>query len=126
MVEKSYRDIKSSLDIARERQAISRTAQMESMIVKELEDKHGNFRDNIFSRDAVFKERVRKQRQIQSLELSRLRLFINKERRSRLQKERLNPFLDPGEPPQKRDAPTEKPSGPVDEASKFRRMELKY
>jgi hypothetical protein len=123
---KSYRDIKSSLDISRERQAISRTAQIESMIVKGIEAKYGNIHDNIFSKDAIFKERVRKQRQIQSLELSRLRLFINKERRSSLQRARLHPFLDPEKPHQDKDAIPEKPSNPTDKASKLRRMEFKY
>ena len=99
---------------------------MESKIVEEIEAKYGNIRDNAFTKDMVLRERARKQKQIQSLELSRLRLFINKERRSRLQKERLNPFKDPEMPCQDKDAIRERPSNPTDEASKLRRMELKY
>jgi len=123
---KSYRDIKSSLDIARERKPVTRTAQIESKIVKEIEDKYGNIRDNAFSKDMVLRERARKQKQIQSLELSRLRLFINKERRSRLQKERLNPFLDPDKDAQNKDATLEKTPNLTEEASKLRRIEFKY
>jgi hypothetical protein len=123
---KSYRDIKSSLDVSRKRKGVSRTAQIESKIVKEIESKYGNLRNNACSEDLALRERARKQKQIQSLEQSRLRLFINKGRRSRLQEERLNPFLDDQQPSQSKDNVPNKTSNPVDQFSKLRRMELKY
>ena len=126
MVEKSYREIKSSLDMSRKRQAISRTAQIEAKIVEEIQSKCPNIRNNIFVKDMVFRERVRKQRQKQSLELSRSRLVLNKARHIRLQEERLNPFLNSEKRPQNKDNVPEKALNPVDQLSKLRRMEYKY
>lgn len=119
---KSYRDIKSSLGISRERKVISRTSLVESSIVKALESKYGNLRGGSLSNDEVYRERSRRHNQTLSLERSRLRLFINKERRSRLQQERLNPFLDPFRLAKKDDLP----ENPAVENPKLRRTELTY
>lgn len=122
----SYRKVKSGLEISRQRKGVCRTSQIESMLVKILEDKYGNFRDDKTIKDTVSKEKNRRQMHVLSLEQCRLRLLVNKERLTRLQQERLNPFPDPERIQQKENYPPERLSNPADDASKFRKIKLNY
>ncbi len=119
---KSYSDLKSSLDISRERKALCRTSVKELEILKELEDRRGKFTDNNFKRATIQREKSRKFRQTQFLDRARMQLFINKARRSSLQDERLKPVEHTGTSETK----STQTNLPSEGASKFRRIELKY
>ncbi|MCJ7632685.1 hypothetical protein MUP77_09890 [Candidatus Bathyarchaeota archaeon] len=119
---KSYRDIKSSLELSKKKIAC-RTAQTENSIRTKIEGKYGDL--SRFTEDVALKEEIRKQRQSLSLERARLKLFMTKEKLGRLQQARSS-HLNPKDPPLKQDGPQEKVSHVNDDAPKFRRVELKY
>ena len=117
---KSYRDVKSGLELSRKIKVASRTSHTESSIRKEIEGKYGDL--SRFTEDVALKEKIRKQRQSLSLERARLKLFMTKEKLSRLQQARSS-HLNPKDPPLK---PQEKVAHVNDGTPKFRRVELKY
>ena len=120
---KSYRDIKSSLELSRKMKIACRTSQTENSIRKKIEGKYGDL--SRFAEDVARKEKIRKQRQSLSLEKSRLKLFMTKEKLSCLQQVRSS-HLDPKDPPSKQAGLREKVSHVNDDAQKFRKVELKY
>jgi len=120
---RTYREIKSSLDLSREKKIVCRTSQIESSVRREIEGKYGDL--SRFAEDVALKEKMRRHKQSLSLEKSRLNLFITKEKLSHLQQVRLNQ-LDPKRLPSKQDDPPEKASRVNDETPHFRRVELKY
>ena len=120
---KTHREIKSSLDLSREKKIACRTSQIESSVRKEIEGKYGDL--SRFAEDVAQKEKMRKQRQSLSLEKSRLKLFMAKEKFSRLQQVRSS-HLNPKDPPSKQDGPREKVSHVNDDTPKFRKVDLKY
>ena len=115
---KSYRDIKSSLELSKKKIAC-RTSQTENSVRKKIEGKYGDL--SRFTEDVALKEKIRKQRQSLSLERARLKLFMTKEKQSRLQQARSTP-LDF----KKQDDPPARVSSVNENAQKFRRFELKY
>jgi hypothetical protein len=116
---KSYRDVKSGLELSRKIKVASRTSHIESSVRKEIEGKYGDL--SRFSEDVTFKEKARRHRQNLALEKSRLKLFIAKEKLSRLQQIRSAPIDF-----KKQDDPSARVSSVNDNAQKFRRFELKY
>ncbi|MFH0748310.1 MAG: hypothetical protein V1915_00065 [Candidatus Bathyarchaeota archaeon] len=120
---RSYRDVKSGLELSRKIKVASRTSHIESSVKKEIEGKYGDL--SRFVEDVALKEKIRRQRQSLSLERSRLKLFMTKEKLSRLQQARSS-HLNPKDSPLKQDGPQEKVSNVNDDAQKFRRVELKY
>jgi hypothetical protein len=119
---KSYRDLKSNLDVSREQKVLCRTSIIEAEILKKLESKYGKFTEDIFKQDIVHREKARKLKQLESLDLARTRLFINKVRRSTLQKERLKT----PEHMETHEAKAKQTKLPMKGASKFREIEVTY
>lgn len=120
---KTYRDVKSGLELSRKNKIASRTSEIESSVRKEIEGKYGDFLSR-FSEDVAQKEKMRKYRQSLFLEKSRLKLLMTKEKLSRLQQVR-STSPDPKNPPAKHDDSKEV-SHADDETPKFRRVEFKY
>ena len=116
---RSYRDIKSNLELSKKKIAC-RTSQIENAVRTKIEGKYGDL--TRFGEEVALREKASKQRQSLALEKSRLKLFMTKEKLSRLQQARSS-HLNPKDPPLK---PQEKVAHVNDDAPKFRRVELKY